>query len=85
MVRTSARQSGPSFGAALRMDGGAMSRDELAAIALRHDTSMSRAMLRALGIEPGEPAPPDGTLVSVDRYEGIDWCFRNYGSPMDRF
>ena len=44
---------------------------------------MSRAMLRALGLEPREPAPPAGTVVSVDRYEGIDWCFRNYGSPMD--
>ena len=62
-----------------------MTRGDLALIALRHDTSMSRAMLRALGLEPREPTPPDGALVSVDRYEGIDWCFRNYGSPMDRF
>ena len=52
-------------------------------IALRYDTSMSRAMLRALGLEPREPAPPVGTVISVNKYEGIDWCFRNYGSPMD--
>ena len=60
-----------------------MSKGELATIALRYCTSMSRAMLRALGIEPREPAPPAGTVVSVDRYEGIDWCFENHGSPMD--
>lgn len=60
-----------------------MTRGELVVIARRYDTSMSRAMLRALGLEPREPAPPAGTVVSVDRYEGIDWCFRNYGSPMD--
>jgi hypothetical protein len=60
-----------------------MSRQELARIALRYDTSMSRAMLRALGLEPSEPAPSVDAIVSVDRYEGIDWCFRNFGSPMD--
>lgn len=63
--------------------GGTMSKGELLTIALRYDTAMSRAMLRALGLEPREPAPPAGTVASVDRYEGIDWCFRNYGSPMD--
>ena len=40
-------------------------------------------MLRALGLEPSEPAPSVDAIVSVDRYEGIDWCFRNFGSPMD--
>ena len=60
-----------------------MSRGELAAIALRYDTSMSRAMLRALGLEPREPAPAARTIVGIDRYEGIGWCFRNNGSPMD--
>lgn len=63
--------------------GGHVTRGELAEIALRYRTSMSRAMLRALGLRPREPAPPAGTVVSVDRYEGIDWCFRNHGSPMD--
>lgn len=60
-----------------------MSRGELAMIALRYNTSMSRAMLRALGLEPREPAPAVGAIVSVERYEGLDWCFRNIGSPMD--
>ena len=63
--------------------GDRVDRHELARIARRYDTSMSRAMLRALGIPTLEPAPTVGTVVSVDRYEGIDWCFRNYGSPMD--
>lgn len=85
MVRKSARQSGPSFGAALRMDGGApMSRQELARIALRYDTSMSRAMLRALGVPAPEPAPAVGTITWADRcYDGLMWCFENHGSPMD--
>ena len=63
--------------------GGNVSREELAMIASRYDTSMSRAMLRALGMPAPEPAPAVGSIVSVDRYAGIDWCFRNYGSPMD--
>lgn len=62
-----------------------MSRGEMAMIALRYHTSMSRAMLRALGLEPREPAPPAGTVVSVDRYRDMLWCFKNHGSPMDRF
>lgn len=57
---------------------------QLARIALRYDTSMSRAMLRALGVPVPEPAPdlrpharPDG------RYAGMAECFANRGSPMD--
>lgn len=46
-----------------------MTRDELARCALRYDTAMSRAMLRALGIAvPHVPRP--GTIARVDRYEG---------------
>lgn len=61
-----------------------MSRDELAEIALRHDTAMSRAMLRALGIPVPEPAPAVGAIVRADRrYDGLAWCFANHGSPMD--
>jgi len=51
-----------------------MTRDELAAIALRYDTAMSRAMLRALGIQAREPARY-GVVVSVDRYDGLLECF----------
>ena len=83
MVRKTRETMGPSFWAALRMNGGRMSRGEIALIAMRYDTSMSRAMLRALGLRPMEPAPAVGSVVSVDRYEGIDWCFENHGSPMD--
>lgn len=61
-----------------------MDRRELARIARRYDTSMSRAMLRALGLRRREPVPATGTVVSVDRYEGMLWCFENHGSPMDR-
>lgn len=48
----------------------AMTREQMARITLRYDTSMSRAMLRALGIEAPEPVR-FGTVASVDRYEGI--------------
>ena len=53
-------------------------------IALRHDTTMSLAMLRALGAAARprrRPAAP--ALRAVDRYAGIDECFRNPTSPMD--
>ena len=63
--------------------GGRVSRDELAMIARRYDTSVSRAMLRALGLPAPEHAPAPGTIVSVDRYDGLLWCFENHGSPMD--
>lgn len=61
-----------------------MSRGEMAMIALRYHTSMSRAMLRALGLDPREPAAPAGAVVSADRYRDMLWCFENHGSPMDR-
>ena len=50
-------------------------------IALRHDTLMSRAMLRAcgypVGVEVGEPTSEDASD------QDIAWCFANHGSPMD--
>lgn len=46
-----------------------MSSDQLARIALRYDTAMSRAMLRALGVDVPHRAKP-GTIQRVDRYEG---------------
>ena len=63
--------------------GGHVTRGELAEIALRYRTSMSRAMLRALGLPAPEPMPALGSVVSVDRYADLLWCFENHGSPMD--
>ena len=50
-----------------------MTRDELARIALRHDTLISRAMLRALGVPVPDAWRTVGT-VRVDRYEGLRGC-----------
>lgn len=61
-----------------------MTRAEYVRIAMRYDTAMSRAMLRALGIGFREPRPPVGCIVSADRYDGVLECFRNPRSPMDR-
>lgn len=55
---------------------------ELARIALRYDTAMSRAMLRACGVPAFEPRR-EGVPVEV-RDPDIAWCFANHGSPMDR-
>ena len=44
-----------------------MTRDELARCALRYDTAMSRAMLRALGIAVPHRLRP-GTIARVDRF-----------------
>lgn len=51
-----------------------MTRDELARIALRHDTLISRAMLRALGVPVPHRKPRPGTIARVDRYEGLRGC-----------
>ena len=51
-----------------------MTRDQMARIALRYDTAMSRAMLRALGVDVPHRARP-GTIVNVDRYDGMMECF----------
>lgn len=53
-----------------------MDRDELARIALRHDTAMSRAMLRALGIPVPHRAAPR-RIERVDRLDGLRECFAN--------
>lgn len=52
-------------------------------VALRCDTIMSRAFLRACGIAVPRPAPPDGAIVSADSYDCIAECFANRESPMD--
>ena len=53
-----------------------MDRDHLARIALRYDTAMSRAMLRALGVPVPERRPKRGQIVRVDKYAGLDDCRR---------
>lgn len=59
-----------------------MTRDELARIALRYDTAMSRAMLRALGMDVPHRARP-GTIVSVDKFKDMASCFaQSYGVVM---
>ena len=57
--------------------------------ALRYDTSMSRAMLRALGHDDPEPrcgpcpvVRAGATARDARRYRAMRWCFRNFGSPM---
>lgn len=54
-------------------------------IALRYDTLMSRAMLRALGVvvrpEVGTVPKPCAKRVRDAKYEGMRWCFENHGSP----
>lgn len=54
---------------------------EVAEIAARYDTSMSRAMIRALRAL-GVAAPAAGGRTRA--YDGMRWCFENHGSPMGR-
>lgn len=51
-------------------------------IALRHDTLMSRAMLRACGYHVGVELPT-GAAPDEPRDPALAWCFANHGSPMD--
>ena len=61
-----------------------VSRDEMARIALRHDTLMAAAMRRALGIEGRAGSARHGRVSTPDRrWNHLDWCFENHGSPMD--
>lgn len=58
-----------------------MTRGELARIALRYDTAMSRAMLRALGV-PVPERPAIGRIVRADAgmYDGVAECMgQRYG------
>lgn len=52
-----------------------VSRKYMADAALRHDTSMAHAFLRALGV--------NYKRAKRSRYRGMRECFRNFGSPMD--
>lgn len=51
--------------------------------ALRRDTVMSRAMLRACGVPVPRAFPRLGSIVEVGAYVGLAECFANHGSPMD--
>ena len=53
-----------------------MERDELVRIALRYDTAMSRAMLRALGVNVPHRIR-QGAIVRADRYAEVRECFAN--------
>lgn len=57
--------------------------------ALRYDTAMSHAMLRALGHDAPETrrgacpvARVGATARDARRYRAMRWCFENHGSPM---
>lgn len=54
-----------------------MTHDELARIALRYDTSLSHAMLRALGVPVPHRKLRPGTIARVDRYADMRRCFAN--------
>ena len=58
----------------MRGGGGDMERDELMRIALRYDTAMSRAMLRALGVPVPRSLPRPGAIVRADRSAGRAEC-----------
>ena len=61
-----------------------LTRADLLHIAMRHDTSMSRAMLRALGAPAPEPASRiEDRRRGAWRYRGMCSCMANRRSPMD--
>lgn len=51
--------------------------------ALRKDTAVSRAMLRACGVAVPHRLPHVGSIVSAGVYDGVMACFENRGSPLD--
>lgn len=57
--------------------------DYMIRAALRFDTAMSRAMLRACGVPVPRSRPRIGAVVSAGAYDDMRCCFRNCGSPMD--
>lgn len=61
-----------------------LTRADLVRIAMRHDTAMSRAMLRALGVPAPEPASrTEDRQRGAWRYRGVRSCMANRRSPMD--
>lgn len=57
--------------------------DYMIRAALRCDTAMSRAMLRACGVPVPRSRPRPGSIVEVGAYAGLFECMANHGSPMD--
>lgn len=51
--------------------------------ALRRDTAISHAMLRACGVPVPRACPRTGSIIAVDAYSDVAVCFANNGSPMD--
>ena len=61
-----------------------LTRADLVRIAMRHDTAVSRAMLRALGVPAPEPAARvEARSRGAARYRGLMSCMANSRSPMD--
>lgn len=61
-----------------------LTRADLVRIAMRYDTAVSRAMLRALGVPAPEPASrTEDRQRGAWRYRGMRSCMRNAHSPMD--
>lgn len=61
-----------------------LTRADLLHIAMRHDTAMSRAMLRALGVPAHEPSSRmEDRQRWAWKYRGMRSCMRNSHSPMD--
>lgn len=61
-----------------------VSAEDMAAIALRYDTVVSRAMLRACGVPVPHARPRIGSIVAAAVFDGMTECFANRESPMDR-
>ena len=61
-----------------------MTRAEMAEIAMRYETSMSRAMLRAVGADALACALSRAARATErGGYDGVGWGVANHGSPMD--
>lgn len=62
---------------------------DIAVMAARYDTAVAAAFRRALvgaGVSVALPPawrPEAHAVVAGGTYDGVEWCFRNYGSPMD--
>lgn len=62
---------------------------DIAVMAARYDTAVAAAFRRALvgaGVPVALPPawrPEACAPLAGGTYDGIEWCFRNHGSPMD--